>query len=178
MAAKADAALIADISRQTFYDTFASHNSKENMDKFMNIQFAKERLISELDDPENIFFLAYEKDQLAGYVKLRDSQNPEQLQNLAGIEIVRIYSVTSMIGKGIGKLLMQTSIEEAIKRKKEVVWLGVWEKNQRAIEFYAKWGFEKFGEHDFILGNDIQTDWLMKKVIYNDTRLLIGGSDK
>lgn len=164
-ATKKDAELIADISRQTFYETFAAHNTKQDMDKFMSIQFAKEKLIAELSDPENIFFLAFGEDQVAGYLKLRDGQNPEQLQDFAAIEIVRIYSVTSMIGKGVGKLLMQTSIDEAIKRNKEVLWLGVWEKNQRAIEFYTKWGFEKFGEHDFILGNDIQTDWLMKKTI-------------
>jgi ribosomal protein S18 acetylase RimI-like enzyme len=165
LATEADAELIADISRQTFYDTFVSHNTKENMDKFMTSQFSKERLMSELDDVENIFFLAYVDDQLAGYAKLRDSRNPEPLQNVPAMEIMRIYSTTAMIGKGIGKLLMETSIAEAIKRKKEILWLGVWEKNQRAIDFYNKWGFEKFGEHNFILGNDIQTDWLMKKVL-------------
>ena len=158
-----DAELIADISRQTFYETFASENTQENMDKFMNIQFAKEKLIGELSDADNIFFLAYQGDEVAGYLKLRDGQNPDQLQNLPAIEIVRIYSVTSMIGKGIGKLLMQKSIDEAIRRNKTVIWLGVWEKNHRAINFYTKWGFVKFGEHDFILGNDIQTDWLMKR---------------
>ncbi len=165
LATEADAELIADISRQTFYDTFVSHNTKENMDKFMTSQFSKERLMSELNDVENIFFLTYVNDQLAGYAKLRDSRNPEQLQNVPAIEIMRIYSTTAMIGKGIGKLLMETSIAEAIKRKKEILWLGVWEKNQRAIDFYNKWGFEKFGEHNFILGNDVQTDWLMKKIL-------------
>lgn len=164
-ALKEDAEMIAEISRQTFYDTFAAHNTKENMDKFMSIQFAKEKLIAELSDPENIFFLAYQDDQLAGYVKLRDGENPHELKNSPSIEIVRIYSVSAMIGKGIGKSLMQTSIDEAIKRKKSTIWLGVWERNQRAIDFYRKWGFEKFSEHDFILGNDIQTDWLMKKEI-------------
>ena len=165
IATEKDATLIADISRQTFYETFASQNTSENMEKFMNTQFAREKLIAELSDPENIFLLAYQDEQLAGYVKLRDSQNPEQLENSAAIEIVRIYSTTSMIGKGIGKILMQTCLNIAQKRNKAIVWLGVWERNQRAIDFYIKWGFEKFGEHDFILGNDIQTDWLMKKHI-------------
>ena len=165
VATEKDATLIADISRQTFYETFASQNTSENMEKFMNTQFAREKLMAELSDPENIFLLAYQDEQLAGYVKLSDSQNPEQLENSAALEIVRIYSTTSMIGKGIGKILMQTCLDIAQKRNKAFVWLGVWEKNQRAIDFYTKWGFEKFGEHDFILGNDIQTDWLMKKEI-------------
>ena len=163
-AGPADAALIADVSRRTFYDTFASQNTPENMEKFMNTQFTRKTLMSELNDPQNIFFLAFYQNELAGYLKLRDHQ-PEQLQNIPAIEVVRIYSVSSMIGKGIGKVLMQTAIDEAINRSKSVVWLGVWEKNQRAIDFYTKWGFIKFGEHAFILGNDIQTDWLMKKDI-------------
>ena len=158
-----DAELIADLSRETFYDTFVSQNTPANMDKFMQNQFTKDMLMKELYDQENLFFIAYHDNQLAGYLKLRDGKNPDQLQNLPAIEIVRIYSVKSMIGKGIGKALMQTSIDTAVKRNKEVIWLGVWERNQRAIDFYSKWGFEKFGEHDFILGNDIQTDWLMKK---------------
>ena len=158
-----DAELIADLSRETFHDTFASQNSSENMEKFMQNQFAKDKLMEELHERENLFFVAYYGDEIAGYLKLRDGKNPDQLQKVPAIEIVRIYSRTPMIGKGIGRALMQTSIDTAIERNKDVIWLGVWEKNQRAIDFYAKWGFEKFGEHDFILGNDVQTDWLMKK---------------
>ena len=165
VASEKDSELIVEISRETFYDTFASENTKENMDKFMNEQFAKDKLIAEISGPENTFLLAYNGDKVAGYVKLQESAEPKNLENVPAIEIVRIYSVKSMIGKGIGKLLMQSCIDIARKRKKEIIWLGVWEQNQRAIEFYRNWGFEKFGEHEFILGNDIQTDWLMKKHI-------------
>ena len=70
-----------------------------------------------------------------------------------------------MIGKGVGSQLMEASLHEARRKNKEVVWLGVWERNQRAIDFYLKWGFEKFDETDFLLGDDVQRDWLMKKVL-------------
>ena len=158
-----DAEMIADISRETFYETFASQNTPENMEKFMNTQFAREILIAELSEPENIFLLAYQGEHIAGYAKLQDSENPPHLENAAAIEIVRIYSVSSMIGKGIGKRLMQTCIDIAREKNKMIIWLGVWEKNLRAIEFYKKGGFEKFGEHDFVIGDDVQSDWLMKK---------------
>jgi len=163
MATEADATLIADISRKTFHETFAPQNTRENMEIFMNTQFGKEKLMAELSDPENVFVLAYQGDELAGYLKLRDSANPEHLENSAAIEINRLYSISTIIGKGIGKILMATSLDIAQKRNKAIVWLGVWEKNQRAINFYTRWGFEKFGEHDFLLGNDVQRDWLMKK---------------
>lgn len=157
-----DADIIADLSRETFFDTFASQNTEENMNHFMANQFAREKLMEEVSDPMNEFFLAFHQGKVAGYLKLR-AHHHEKLPAGASMEIVRIYSATSMIGKGIGKLLMQTAINEASRKGKSHVWLGVWEKNQRAIDFYTKWGFEKFGEHNFILGNDIQKDWLMKK---------------
>src|SRR5688572_27421090 len=86
-----DAELIADLSRETFYDTFASQNTSANMDKFMQNQFAKDKLMQELNEKENRFFIAYYGDQLAGYLKLRDGKNPDQLEKVSAIEIVRIY---------------------------------------------------------------------------------------
>jgi ribosomal protein S18 acetylase RimI-like enzyme len=158
-----DAVLIADISHQTFFETFAADNRKEDMDKFLNEQFTKGKLMMEVGARENIFLLAYYNEEVAGYVKLRDGRTPTALGNVDGLEIARIYVMTDMIGKGVGKQLMQSIINIAKEKSKDVLWLGVWEKNQRAIEFYTKWGFEKFAETDFLLGDDVQRDWLMKK---------------
>lgn len=160
-----DAELIADLSRQTFYDSFAAQNTKENMDKFLNEQFTKEALMKEVGAENNIFFLAYFDDEVAGYARLREKNIPPGLGTSSAIEIARIYVVSSFIGKGIGAALMQTSIDFAIKNKHECLWLGVWKENQRAIDFYERWGFKKFAYHDFLLGDDVQQDWLMKKML-------------
>jgi ribosomal protein S18 acetylase RimI-like enzyme len=162
-ATKEDGVLIADISRQTFYATFAADNTKEDMDKFMQEQFTRGKLIIEVGSPGNYFFIASLNNEVAGYVKLREGKEPSTLNKRPSLEIARLYAMPNMIGKGVGKLLMQKSIDVAKEKSKELVWLGVWEKNQRAIEFYYKWGFEKFDEQDFLLGNDVQKDWLMKK---------------
>jgi diamine N-acetyltransferase len=164
-ATNADAALIAQLSRETFYEAFAPDNRKEDMDKFMNEQFTMEALMQEVGAPGNIFLLAYIGDEAAGYTRLRENSD-ELLGDKPAIEIARIYAATRMIGKGVGKELMQASIDYAKALQKEIVWLGVWENNQRAIQFYRKFGFEKFGEHDFVLGNDVQKDWLMKKELH------------
>ena len=164
-ATKHDAELIADMSRQTFYDTFASQNTKEDMDKFMNEQFTREALMEEVGAENNIFLLAYDEEQPVGYARIRENNNPPSLGTSNAIEIARIYAATHAIGKGIGKMLMQKCIEIAKAGNREVVWLGVWEKNKRAIDFYIKWGFEKFADHDFVLGNDVQKDWLMKRTL-------------
>jgi ribosomal protein S18 acetylase RimI-like enzyme len=161
----ADAKLIADISHQTFYESFAAYNRKEDMDKFLNQQFTKGKLIMEVGARENTFLLAYHGNDIAGYVKIRDERVPLSLGNVSALEVARIYAVSNQIGKGVGSLLMQACIDIAGQRNKEWLWLGVWEKNQRAIDFYTKWGFEKFDETDFLLGDDIQRDWLMKKRI-------------
>jgi diamine N-acetyltransferase len=158
-----DAKLIADLSHKTFYETFAAQNTKENMDKFLNEQFTKGKLILEVGAPGNTFLLAYKDQEVVGYAKVRENTAPKSLGITDTLEIARLYVVEHMIGKGIGNLLMQTIIDMARQRVIPVVWLAVWEKNNRAIEFYKKWGFEKFDDTLFVLGDDIQLDWLMKK---------------
>jgi diamine N-acetyltransferase len=160
-----DAEMIADLSRETFYDTFAAQNSAEDMDIFMNQVFTKEKLIEEVGEERHIFIIAETSDRVVGYAKLREGNNHEGLGDLPAIEISRIYSIKDVIGKGVGSTLMAECIRAAHEIGKRIIWLGVWEKNESAIRFYERWGFEKFAEHEFVLGNDIQTDWLMKKLI-------------
>ena len=167
IATKKDAELIANISRETFYNSFAPVNTKKNMDKFMKESFDKKKLMAEVGAPGNIFLLAYPGNEVnskvIGYARLREDNNPNALKGLPTLEIARIYVVTNSIGKGVGHALMEKSLAIAKEKGKQVVWLGVWEKNKTAIDFYTKWGFEKFSDHEFILGDDVQNDWLMKR---------------
>lgn len=158
-----DAELIADLSRKTFYETFGYVNTKENMDKFMNEQFTREKLVTEVTEPGNIFLLAFDGEIPVGYVRMREGQKFPQFNDKDSIEIARIYAINSYIGTGVGQQLMRQCIFIAKELKKEIIWLGVWEKNPRAIAFYKKWGFEKFNEHNFLLGDDLQKDWLLMK---------------
>ena len=164
-AGKKDAEHVADFSRKTFYESFAPDNTKENMDKFMEEQFTREALVEEVGAPGNIFLMAFHDHELVGYARLRENNNPPALTGKASLEIARIYASKEMIGKGIGSALMEKSIQRARDLKKSVIWLGVWEKNSVAISFYERWGFEKFDRHTFMLGDDPQQDWLMKKDI-------------
>lgn len=165
VAGKPDAALIADLSRQTFYDTFHAQNTAENMKKFLDEQFTRELLIREVGAPDNIFLLAFDDDSPAGYVRMRENNIPPGLGTHHAIEIARIYVVKSHIGRGIGARLMQRCLDMAKELGYNTLWLGVWEHNQTALAFYHKWGFTKFSEADFILGDDVQKDWLLKKEI-------------
>ena len=158
-----DAELIADLSRRTFHETFGYVNTKENMDKFMNEQFNREKLVKEVTEPGNTFFLAFDNDTPVGYVRMREGKKFPEFENKDSIEIARIYSVNSYLGTGVGEQLMRQCVFIAKELKKEIIWLGVWEKNPRAIAFYTKWGFVKFSEQDFLLGDDLQKDWLLMK---------------
>ncbi len=163
IACKEDAALIADMSRITFYDAFARDNTKEDMDIFLNQQFTKAALMKEVEEEDGVFLLAYAGNEPCGYARMRLNNKEHIIATENAIEIARIYALSSAIGKGVGSALMQYCIDMAIGLSKNNIWLGVWEKNERAIAFYKRWGFEKFNEHKFLLGTDLQTDWLMKR---------------
>jgi ribosomal protein S18 acetylase RimI-like enzyme len=165
LATSDDAETIADLSRKTFYDTFAPFNTPEDMAMFLREQFTRDNLIAEVKNSANIFYIAYDGDELAGYVKLREHQNSRGPTGRNSLEIARIYATMDKIGKGVGRKLMQLSIDLAREKKKELIWLAVWEKNQRAIDFYSRWGFEIFDRQVFVLGSDLQRDWVMKKML-------------
>jgi len=163
LATAEDAALVADMSRRTFYDSFASQNTPEDIAEYMDKQFSRESLMAEVGMPGNTFLLAYLQRQPVGYVRLLEHDPPPDIGDGPAIEIVRIYAEQSAIGKGVGAALMSASLDLAREKEKKWIWLGVWEHNHRAIAFYTKWGFEKFGDHPFILGSDVQTDWWMRR---------------
>ena len=164
VAGSEDAPLIAELSRRTFYDTFAPFNTPDNMDQFLQTQFTVEQLIEEVGAPRNTFLLAWLGEEVAGYARLYDGgELPHELAGTAAIEISRIYATQQAIGKGVGKALMEAAIDIAREKGKNWIWLCVWERNGRAIAFYEKMGFEIFGKHLFVLGQDLQNDWEMKK---------------
>lgn len=160
-----DAELIADMSRETFYETYAAYITKADMDKFLSEQFSREKLIAQACVKGNTFLLAYENEEPAGYVFLKDNGH-EHIPNENSLEISRLYARTGFIGKGIGKALMQATLTHALTLNKTCIWLIVWQQNHRAIQFYTSFGFEKFAEHDFILGDDVQRDWAMRLKVY------------
>lgn len=164
-ATTADAALIAVLSRETFYDSFADQNTKADMQLFLDEQFTTDMLMAEVAEPDHTFFIASIDGEVAGYTKLKDQTHSALPEHSKAIEISRFYARKQMIGKGIGKAMMLHIIHYAQSLGKNTIWLGVWEHNARAIAFYTSFGFTKFSEHDFLLGTDLQRDWLMYKTL-------------
>jgi diamine N-acetyltransferase len=154
--------LLREISISCFVETFADINTPENMEKYLRESFSVEKLSAELSDPDSHFFIAREGALVVGYLKLNvgAAQTEQKLEH--SLEIERIYVLKDYHGKRVGQLLMEKALVEARDGKFKHIWLGVWENNHRAIRFYEKNGFETFDTHLFHLGDDVQTDLLMK----------------
>lgn len=150
------------IGRQTFYETFSAGNSEENMTKYLDEAFSIEKLTTELIDNNAEFYFAILGDNVIGYLKLNFGQSQTELQDDKALEIERIYVLKDFHGKGVGQILLDKAIHIARQKNTDYVWLGVWEENPRAINFYKKNGFVEFDKHVFKLGNDEQTDIMMK----------------
>lgn len=136
------------------------------MKSYLEKNFNPGQLELELKEEGTTYLLAQHGDSVVGYAKMKKQVQPDGLEEENCIEIERIYSTKEYLGKKVGKTLMEACLNLARQRGHKVVWLGVWEHNPRAIEFYEKWGFRKFGSHLFMLGNDLQTDLLMKKILF------------
>ncbi|WP_294312805.1 GNAT family N-acetyltransferase [uncultured Chryseobacterium sp.] len=157
---------IRDLGRQTFYETFAQHNTEEQIQQYLAESFAEDKLNRELSNPDSQFFIAWEEENPVGYLKVNTGKAQTELQDDTSLEIERIYVKSSYHGKKIGQLLYGKALETAAELKKEYLWLGVWEENHRAVSFYKKNGFEEFGKHIFRLGGQEQTDLMMKKILH------------
>lgn len=160
--------LLQKIGRQTFSETFSDVNTVENMNKYLEEGFAKEKLAAELNNPNSAFYFAVADQQVIGYLKLNVGSSQTEMQDDKALEIERIYVVKEYHGKKVGQLLYEKAIQVAREKNVDYVWLGVWEENQRALQFYKKNGFVAFDKHLFKLGNDEQTDIMMKFQLANE----------
>ncbi len=147
---------------RTFYDAFAKDNTPEDIALYLEKSFSPEIQLAQLSDPGVLFLIVESDDAPLGYAKLNLNRDRNSEKNAKTLELERIYAERGHIGTGVGGTLMQACIDEARQRGCDSIWLGVWEKNQRAIEFYRKWGFKEIGKQIFTLGNDPQGDFIME----------------
>lgn len=132
------------------------------MNKYLDEVFSSANLSIELNDKKAEFYFAKLDDKVIGYLKLNFGESQTEIRDDNGLEIERIYVLKEFHGKNVGQLLYNKAIQIAREKNKDYVWLGVWEENPRAINFYKKNGFVAFDKHLFQLGNDLQTDIMMK----------------
>ncbi len=158
------------LAERTFVSTFAPFNSPDNMQSYLSSALTIEQLTNELKSADRETYFAILNNNPIGYIQLTFQSTETGLEHLNAIEIVRLYVDAEYLGKNIGKQLMEKAISVALKRKADYLWLGVWEHNDRARNFYARWGFEEFGSHVFQLGDDAQKDLLLRKSLTSNRK--------
>ena len=162
-----DVGQLQKICRQTFSETFSARNTEENMEMYLNQEFSIAKLTAELNDQNAEIYFASLDNNIIGYLKLNFCQSQTELQDHKACEIERIYVLREFHGKNVGQTLYNKALQSARQKEVDYVWLGVWEENLRAISFYKKNGFIEFDKHIFKLGNDEQTDIMMKRKLEN-----------
>jgi ribosomal protein S18 acetylase RimI-like enzyme len=166
-ATPADAERLVALAERTFRDAFAADNSTDDMEAYVRDSFSLDRVRTELADEASTFLLAFvdEGEQPTGYAKLRTGTTDPSVHGPDPVELERLYVDRSAIGHGVGAALMRASLDEARLAGHRTLWLGVWERNARAISFYVRWGFETVGDHVFRLGSDDQRDLIMERSV-------------
>lgn len=158
-----DAKQLAAIAEATFRATFEAVNAAEDMALHCRNSYGEAIQAREISDPAMLTLLCTHEGELIGFAQLRWAAAPACVSAQSPGEIQRLYVAAAWHGRGIAQALMQACIDEMQRRGSDLVWLGVWEHNQRALAFYRKFGFVAVGDHIFALGSDPQRDIVMVK---------------
>ena len=157
-----DLHMLVEVSKSTFIVAFEADNNPKDFNTYIERAFNTNRIKDELSNPNSTFYFVYKENNLVGYLKLNIGNAQTEQLDLEGMELERIYVLDEYQGQQIGKQMLDKTISLARKEQVEFLWLGVWEENKKAIRFYKRYGFIKFGTHPYYIGADKQTDWLMK----------------
>ena len=150
----ADAIHIALLGRITYTESHGDYveNKKDLLD-FYDKNYAVSNIRKELNDLENIFWIVFSDELPIGFAKLCLNENLSNLKDNNFCKLQRLYILNDFIALKIGSQLQDIILQEAIDLNYKSIWLTAYYKNTKGIKFYKKYGFEKVGEIDFIVGD-------------------------
>lgn len=160
-----DARALAALAERSFRDTFAYANTAQDMDDYCKAHYSAELQAAQIADPSLITLIAGAPAALTGFAQLHPARTHPQVAAQAPGEIQRLYLAQDQQGSGLAQAMMAACQAELVNAGCDVIWLGVWEHNARAIAFYEKCGFQPVGETTFVLGQDRQRDIVMCRTI-------------
>lgn len=164
-ATAADAEALSAFAARVFHDTFAPDNHATDIQAYLSDAFTPEKQAAEFADPTCVCLIAEMGSAMAGYALVRSDAPDPSAPDTRSIELQRFYVDRAWHGRGVAVRLMEASLRMAREREAATIWLGVWERNTRAIRFYAKHGFTDVGSQSFLLGTDLQTDRVMSRPV-------------
>lgn len=158
---------LVEMARTAFLQAFTANNKLKNVMAYLDEAFTEAVFSKEMSISASTFLIVELAREIIGYAKFNLTPAQTDVHDPESLEIARLYFLEDYVGMGLGKSLLDHAVTLAKQKQKKCIWLGVWEHNPRAIKFYQKNGFTKFGTHPFPFGDEIQTDWLMKKELEN-----------
>lgn len=164
-ATPSDAARLAEFGARTFAETFAADNAPNDMDLYLGRTYGVTHQTAELADPSWTTIIAEADATVVAFAQLRLGPTPASVMGQSPIELLRFYVDRPWQGRGLARTLMEAVDREAVRRGADMLWLAVWERNERARAFYRKAGFSDVGSKEFVLGAEHQTDRVMAKAV-------------
>lgn len=162
-----DLEILIEISRETFVAAFEKDNNPDDFKAYVNMAFEKKHIEQQLQNQDSSFYFVFQDAVLVGYFKLNEKNAQTDIKSEDYIELERIYVLKEFQGNQFGAHMLSQAIKLATQKQVSFIWLGVWQKNLKAIRFYEKHGFTKFDTHPYYIGNDKQIDWLMRYDLTN-----------
>lgn len=160
-ASEQDAKALAAFAEKTFRDTYTQFNTPENMQSHCEKSFSERIQLAEIRDPSRESWLAEIDGQLVSFAQIILEAPCPSMSDAEGIEILRFYVDSSHHGKGLAYDMMQQLVDRSAELGADVLWLGVWNENPRAVAFYKKCSFAHVADKTFKLGAEVQTDFVM-----------------
>jgi diamine N-acetyltransferase len=158
-----DAAALAALAERTFRDAFAAQNRAGDMEAHCAASYGEVQQAGEIANPAIETWLVESDGELIAYAQLRRGFTAPCVAGTSPLEIQRFYVDARWHGRGVADDLMAHLLERVRAAGADVVWLGVWEHNPRAIRFYTRWGFAAVGDQEFRLGGDPQRDLVLER---------------
>lgn len=150
------------ISKETFLAAFAKDNTEQNIKDYFEKAFSIKSLNNQINNQHSRFYFVHQQQELCAYFKINIGDSQTEIRGTDGLELERLYIYPQYQNKGLGETILNEVKIKAILENKKYIWLGVWEHNLKAIKFYERFGFEQFDKHIYVLGDDAQTDWMMR----------------
>lgn len=161
-ASERDTERLAEFGARTFAEAFAADNTPEDLRQHLDSAWSPTRQLAELRDPQiDTLLLTDAEDRWLAFAQLRVGTTSEGVPAADCVELWRFYVDRPFHGQGVAASLMHAAKQRARQRGAHWLWLGVWERNERAKAFYAKQGFRRVGTQVFVVGSDPQTDHVM-----------------
>lgn len=160
-----DVDLLCRLGATTFGETYRLVSDAAELEAYVATHFTRTRVEAWLRDPRARTLLAFLADAPAGYAHVRAAPVPACVADRQAIELSRLYLLASAQGAGLGGALMDAALAQVAALGGRSVWLGAYDRNVKALQFYAHRGFVRVGTHEFEFGGQVHADLVLTRVL-------------